>query len=124
MDVLLWNALLDRGSAIVDARSGERGELCSKSKVLFFVPLLLHQTTIAGEDSWDIREHWLGHRVFRRRYSVSPVWKKLAIAPAEPATTTTAQISSKMSMTRPATLNGFLICDETVRSCAVVKKNA
>src|SRR5450830_711824 len=67
--------------------------------------------------SGDIPGRWpRGHRVFRRRYSESPVWKKLAIAPAEPAMTSTAQISRKTSTTRPGTLSGFLIWDDTVRS--------
>jgi hypothetical protein len=42
--------------------------------------------------------------------------KKSAIAPAEPATTITAQISRKTSTKRPPAVSGFLICDETVRS--------
>ena len=46
----------------------------------------------------------------------SPLWKKEAIAPAEPATTTTAQSSRAISTTRPAGVNGFLSCDETVSS--------
>ena len=29
-----------------------------------------------------------------------------------------------MSIARPIVVNGFLICDETVSSCTVVKKNA
>ncbi len=51
-------------------------------------------------------------------------WKKLAIAPAEPATTITAHSSSSTSTIRPPAVSGFLICDETVSSCTVVKKSA
>src|SRR6266540_6282973 len=50
--------------------------------------------------------------------------KKAAIAPAEPATTITAQTSSTMSTILPHGVSGFLICEETVRSCTVVKKRA
>ena len=53
-----------------------------------------------------------------------PLVKKAAIAPAEPATTTTAQSSNAMSTTRPQVVSGFLICDDTVKSCTVEKKNA
>jgi hypothetical protein len=55
---------------------------------------------------------------------VRETWKKSAIAPAEPATTSTAQISSKTSITRPVTVSGFFSCEDTVRSCTVVKKRA
>src|SRR5581483_980236 len=61
-----------------------------------------------------------GHRDQLR----SAVWKNEAIAPAEPATTTTAQSSSRTSTTLPAAVSGFLSCDETVSSCTVVKKSA
>jgi hypothetical protein len=37
----------------------------------------------------------------QERGYASPFWKKAAIAPADPATTTTAQSSRPMSTTRP-----------------------
>lgn len=58
------------------------------------------------------------------RLGESQPWKKLAMAPAEPATTTTAQASSATSTARPRGVNGFLSCDETVSSCTVVKNTA
>src|SRR5689334_16191245 len=54
----------------------------------------------------------------------SAAWKNVAIAPAEPATTITPQISSSTSTTLPAGVSGLRICDEIVRSCTVVKKSA
>src|SRR5207245_11322906 len=62
-------------------------------------------------------------RALARPYSGAD-WKKLVSAPAEPATTITAQISRKMSTIRPPTVSGFRICEETVSSCTVVKNAA
>src|SRR6185437_772710 len=60
----------------------------------------------------------------RRRQSASQLWKKLAIAPADPATTSTAHSSSTTSTTRPSRVSGFAIEEDTVKSCAVTKKSA
>jgi len=46
------------------------------------------------------------------------------MAPADPATATTAQSSITTSTTRPSGVTGFRSEEETVRSCAVVKKSA
>ena len=59
-----------------------------------------------------------------RSVFVRATWKKSAIAPAEPATTSTAQSSRKTSVRRPVTVSGFFSCEDTVSSCTVVKKRA
>jgi hypothetical protein len=50
--------------------------------------------------------------------------KNDAKAPAMPLTRQIAVSSRKMSTIRPPVVTGFRSCDDTVRSCTVVKKKA
>jgi hypothetical protein len=58
------------------------------------------------------------------RYEPSLVKKNVASAPADPATTMTPQSSSTRSTARPAGVTGFASDEETVSTCAEVKKSA
>src|SRR6266511_3672520 len=49
--------------------------------------------------------------------------RKAAKEPATAATIVIAHNSRRMSTIRPPVVTGFLICEETVRSCVVTQKN-